>query len=168
MDRCINYSDMGMNKMSRYYDYFGLSYLKVIDFERLKKLKERTDINGNDLRHLLHLRPTPNIENNCIDWQVDVGIKYKLKSDKLETDINHFSPDDCTVQMFLSELALCVEDFAIIVKDEEFPAINDEKQKYIFAWLIENVSGKLKITELHTIKYRQIKNISILKDIDEE
>ena len=65
--------------MSRYFDYYGLEYLKVTDYDRIKLLKEREDVNGHDLRHLLHLKPTPNIPENRIDWTAEVGLRFKDK-----------------------------------------------------------------------------------------
>jgi len=154
--------------MSRYFDYYGLDNLKVTNYERIKKLKDMEDINGHDLRHLLHLRPTMNVEENRIDWTADVGLKFKTNPDELETNINHFSPDDCTTQMFLNELAACVEDFEVIVKDEEFPSVNDSGYTTVYSWLLENKNGVLTITELQLIKGETLKDISFLRDIEDE
>ena len=156
--------------MSRYFDCKDLYCLKVIDIKGLKKFID-TGCNGEDLKHLIHLDYTPNPSEDKLDWTVEIGLKQKKYGEEtgyesdLCKDINHFSPEDCTFQMFFNELSKYTESFDFCVFDEEFPVLDDQLREghkdSVFAWRIYvKKKGEIVIKAIKLVESHELKDIS--------
>jgi len=161
--------------MSRYFKYKDVGTLTVTDIIGLKRwiqaMKLYEVCNAEDLSNLLQLKYYPDPENNTLRWTVEFGEKIEDKDDDVElnTYINHFSPDDCTMQIFFAELSKYVAPFSFCVFDEEWPVLETGG----FAWQIVSCgSGKISVTQLQLTKTSIEPDVEVAlnweEDLDEE
>lgn len=107
--------------MSSLFHYESFGVIKIIDVDGFKNWKSKDfEVNGETFEQLIHIFESVDVDKLETKWMVELGYKNKSKNSELDKVLNNFAPDDCTSQMFFSELSKYTEPFNFIVYDTQF------------------------------------------------
>lgn len=167
--------------MSRWCDYSQFDCIKVKDYEGLFMFLQKNDCHKDLVKFHKHeelekdeIKRNKIIRSFVCDYSISLGCAYKDDdgNEELDQKINHFHPEtgsgekdfiseeekECgfcedNVSGFLCGISKYLEDYDIVVWDEEFPTIPSLNGS---AWRLHNVDGILTITELELIEKKKV------------
>lgn len=130
--------------MSRYCEYEQFSLIGVKNLEGLKKAIKKYDF-AKDICFFEKFKDKTLLSLGYHD------------DEELDTQINHFHPNQDDVWDFICEISKYLEDYALMVWDEEFLNIYEQKG---YAWRIINSKGQTRL-------YDVVLNVKGLAEMEE-
>jgi len=142
--------------MSEIFNYENFS-ARIIDIEGFKKWKQKKfEINGETFEDIVQIDTYTDVNDMTTTYTVSL---YYSGDGDCDNDywINNFHPEECTVQMFFSEMSKYTDKFEFIVHNSQF----FHEKLHGMCWLIYTQGkGRIGIDQLGLKKLDSINDVT--------